>query len=208
MGILKRLMTMSKAAAHETLDKLENPTMMMNHYIRDLEEQINKAEETIYSQQVKLRVLARRTEDLQQQVALYEQKAEQAIAEGRDEEARVALQSKLLYSEQSEATLREQEWLEQANIELAHQLEVLREEKNQLQQKRTELTNKLQKVNAHSSHSFVPPTATYQHKQSARQGFERIEHKIMEWEAEQEVRSNAVEAELQRLKQQQRLTDE
>lgn len=208
MGILKRLVTMSKAAAHETLDKLENPTIMMNHYIRDLEEQINRAEESIFSQQTKQRVLVKKVEDLQQQITYYEQKATSAIAEGREEEARVALESKLLYSEQYEAAIREQSWLEEANMELSKQLEVMRSEKVQLQQKRTELSQKLQKVATSPNHPFQPPTSGYQHTQTARQGFDRIEQKIMEWEAEQEVRKSAVDAELERLKQQQRLTDQ
>ncbi|MFD1954245.1 PspA/IM30 family protein [Paenibacillus thailandensis] len=209
MSILKRVVTMTKAAANEMLDKMENPVMMMNQYLRDLEEEIAQAEQGAARQQAQARYLEAKREEQSRQAHYYEEKALQAAAENREAEARTALEAKLLYEQQAEESAKLIELAKQAALELSQRADSLKEERTRLQEKRTELAARASKA------AFVPgsqaPDAL--HGSSAVKGFERIEQKIMEWEAARElakptaggapsasaVRSERVEEELKRL---------
>lgn len=183
MGILRRIVSMTKAAANEVLDKIENPTMMMNHYLRDLEEQIAQTEQAVAEQQTQQRILQSKLDDCSAQIAHYEQKAEQAVADDREIDARMALEAKVLYTEQYEQNAKLQQLAAHAVIELKQRVEDLKQEHEQLKNKRTELMTRMQQSGASSSYPF----ASQLNEQSATQGFNRIEQKIMEWEAQQEI---------------------
>lgn len=184
MGILRRIVSMTKAAANEVLDKIESPSIMMNHYLRDLDDQIAQAEHSVFEQQTQKRILQAKLDSFNAQIAFYQEKAEQAAAEGRERDARTALEAKLLYIEQYEETSKLQRLAEQAVVELEQRIEILKEERTQLQSKRNELVTRMQQVNGNKTY---PAFAGNLHGSSATQGFSRIEQKIMEWEAQQEV---------------------
>ncbi|GKU76181.1 PspA/IM30 family protein [Paenibacillus sp. L3-i20] len=183
MGILQRVVSMTKAAANEVLDKIENPVMMLNHYLRDLDEEIAKVERTIAAQQAQVRLLQSKIAELHAQASYYEGKAEQAALEGREAEARTALEAKLLYLEQAEENTRLHHLAEQATIDLTHRLESLKEEKTRLQAKRDELVTRVRQT----SGTTGTPSAHSPYGSSAAQGFERIEQKVMVWEAERDL---------------------
>ncbi|WP_054026775.1 PspA/IM30 family protein [Bacillus sp. FJAT-28004] len=182
MGILQRVVSMTKAAANEMLDKMENPVMMLNHYLRDLDEEIAKTEHAVAQQQAQDRMLQSKLSEFSGQVSYYEGKAEQAAIEEREAEARTALEAKLLYLEQAEETARLQQLAKQAVLDLGYRIEALKEEKTRLQGKRAELITRVQQTTA--------TPAGYSnslHGSSASQGFDRIEQKVMELEAQREL---------------------
>lgn len=183
MGILRRIVSMTKAAANEMLDKMENPAMMMNQYLRDLEEQIAQAEQAVVEQQTQERILQAKLDDTNVQIAHYEEKAEQAALEGRERDARAALEAKLLYQEQYDQNVKLQQMAAQAVVELKQRIEAMKEEQAHLQNKRSELMTRLQQTGGSKGYPFASNLQT----NSATQGFNRIEQKIMEWEVQQEV---------------------
>jgi phage shock protein A len=183
MGILQRVVSMTKAAANEMLDKIENPVMMLNHYLRDLDEEIAKAERGMEQQQVQERMLQAKLNDLNEQAAYYGEKAEQALSTERELDARVALEAKFLYQEQAEETTRLQQLAKQAVIELELHVQTLKEEKVKLQGKHTELVNRVRQTTGATGHKSVQSLQG----SSAARGFERIEMKVMEWEAQREL---------------------
>ncbi|MFX3633163.1 MAG: PspA/IM30 family protein [Candidatus Pristimantibacillus sp.] len=217
MGIFERVVSMTKAAANEMLDKIENPVMMLNHYLRDLDEEIGKAEVALEQQQVQERMLQVKLKDLNEQIGYYEGKAEQAAVAEREVDARMALEAKLLYQEQAEETTRLQQLAKQAALDIEQHVQSLKEEKIRLQAKRTELVTRVRQTTATSGYS----SAQSLQGSSASRGFERIEMKVMEWEAgnelakgsyhvdagragidqQQEQRSARVDEELKRLMQ-------
>lgn len=218
MGILKRVVDMTKAAANEVLDKIEKPGMMLNQYLRDLDEQISGLENAISTQKVQERMLQGKYQDQNEQASFYEEKAGKAIAEGSETDARIALEAKLLYAEQAEETARLQEMAAKSVTELEQNLEQMKEERTRLQSRRSELMTRI-------NHTGKPQHDSAAHTLyggTASQGFDRIEQKIMEWEAhqtiakpysaytnqqeasyQQELRNTRVEEELQRLMQKQ-----
>ncbi|WP_053372889.1 PspA/IM30 family protein [Paenibacillus sp. FJAT-27812] len=183
MGILQRVVSMTKAAANEMLDKMENPVMMLNHYLRDLDEEIAKAERSMEHQQVQERMLQAKLKDLNEQAGYYEGKAEQAAATDREVDARMALEAKFVYQEQIEETTRLQQLAKQAALDLELHVETLKEEKKRLQGKRTELISRVQQTAGAAGQR----SAQSLQGSSASRGFERIEMKVMEWEAQQEL---------------------
>ena len=50
MGVFTRIKDMTKASINEVLDKVEDPIIMLNQYIRDMEEEIAQAEVTVAKQ--------------------------------------------------------------------------------------------------------------------------------------------------------------
>lgn len=63
MGVLQRMKEMTKASVHELLDKMEDPVIMLNQYLRDMEEEIAKAEVTVAKQLAHERRLLQRLEE-------------------------------------------------------------------------------------------------------------------------------------------------
>jgi len=185
MGILQRMVNMTRAAANEMLDKMENPVMMLNHYLRDLDEEIDRAERALVQQQAQERMMGSKFEELNTQAHYYEEKAVQAATEGREAEARTALEAKLLYLEQAEDTDRLRGIAKQAAIDLQLRVESLKEEKTRLQSKRAELVARVRQNTAHTGGNGY--AAPHLQGSSAARGFERIEQKVMEWEAAREL---------------------
>ncbi|WP_028609433.1 PspA/IM30 family protein [Paenibacillus harenae] len=183
MGILQRMVSMTKAAANEMLDKIENPVMMLNHYLRDLDEEIAGTERAMLKQQAQERMLETKLAEQNGHADYYESKAEQAASGDREAEARTALESKLLYLEQAAETARLLQLAKQAALELGQRAETLKEERTRLQSKRTELISRVQKTGG--SHGYSSPDSL--RESSASRGFERIEQKVMEWEAAREL---------------------
>lgn len=183
MGILQRVVSMTKAAANEVLDKMENPVTMLNHYLRDLDEEIANTERESLHQQAQERVLQTKLSELKEQARYYESKAEQAAVEGREEEARTALEAKILYLDQHEETSKLLQLAKQAAFDLGLRLESLKEEKVRLQEKRKELVLRMKKTDGTPGYSSSDPL----HASSASRGFERIEQKLMEREAQREL---------------------
>lgn len=185
MGILQRVVNMTKAAANEMLDKMENPVMMLNHYLRDLDEEIEKTERALAQQQAQERILASKFDEQNAQALYYEGKAEQAAAEGREAEARTALEAKLLYLEQAEETDKLRGFAKQAAIDLQLKADSLKEEKTRLQGKRAELIARVRQTTASGTgHGYAAP---HLQGSAAAKGFERIEQKVLEWEAAREL---------------------
>ncbi|MDQ6422820.1 PspA/IM30 family protein [Paenibacillus sp. LHD-117] len=194
MGILQRVMNMTKAAANEMLDKMENPVMMLNHYLRDLDEEIERTERTLAQQQVQERLMGSKLEELHAQANYYEGKAVQAAREGREAEARMALEAKLLYLEQAEETVKLRDLAKQAANDLQLRVESLKEEKTRLQGKRAELMTRVRQMEASGgtgNNGAGGYGAARLQGSSAAKGFERIEQKVMEWEAARELAKTA-----------------
>ncbi|HIW34095.1 MAG TPA: PspA/IM30 family protein [Candidatus Paenibacillus intestinavium] len=181
MGILQRVVQLTKAATNEWLDKLENPETMMNHYLRDLDEKIAVAERGVLQQQVEERMLLGKHDELISYAATYEKKAVQAAAEAREVEARAALEAKLQYQEQADETVPLIKLAREAALDLELHIEALHEEKVKLQAKRTELITRVRQTHQKSSYNLQDSPSV--------KGFERIERKVMEWEAQHELRS-------------------
>ncbi|NUU60585.1 PspA/IM30 family protein [Paenibacillus agri] len=222
MSILNRIATLTKAALNEGLNKLENPILLTGQYLRDLEEEIETAERNERDLQVAATVLERRKQEYTKLVEQSESEALNAMAQGNEEAARLAVVAKLRYTESIQECVTGLEETRQTLATLEANITRAKEERTRLKAKRAELAERARKAsetiqsaprsNSGSANDYgkYGLNAT----NTASRGFERMEEKINEWEvlAEQSGHiarpavdpklSQAVDLELERLRSQ------
>ena len=104
MGILERISTILRANIQDLLDRAENPEVMLDQYIRDLESAIAEAREELVNAMADEKRLAAKLDERQRQVDAWQQKAEHAVVLHRDEAARSALRAARAYKDEVSAT--------------------------------------------------------------------------------------------------------
>ncbi|WP_162551223.1 PspA/IM30 family protein [Paenibacillus tepidiphilus] len=219
-GILQRLATLTKAAIHEGLNKLEDPILLTGQYLRDLEEKIESAENKQRQLQASASVLERRIAEYQVQAETSEAGAVKAMSEGNEAAARTAVLAKLQYTESAQEAAANLERTRQTLTALEADLANAKEEHVRLKAKRAELAERARKAEeavkassrSASSVTYPGTHAPVINAGAASRGFERMEDKISEWEAQAErtgtsvspaldpALHSAVDAELARLR--------
>lgn len=105
MGILERISTIMRANINDLLDRAENPEIMLEQYIRDLESGVHESREELVNAMADEKRLAAKLEERKRQVREWEEKAEQAVRLGKDEAARSALRAARAYQDEVRTTM-------------------------------------------------------------------------------------------------------
>lgn len=190
MGVLKRLVDMSRAAANEALDKWEQPVMMLNQYLRDMEEEIHSLEQALTKQTITERRLEQQIAESQRGAESSEQKAAEALAADCTAEARQAVEARLAYLDKAAEYAEAYEATRRHTAELTHQLDQARAEYANMQAKRNDLAARARKVEGRTLHASNPVFSSGVQTGSAARGFQRIEETIMQKEAHAELLSS------------------
>ncbi|KHL94489.1 hypothetical protein QW71_17535 [Paenibacillus sp. IHB B 3415] len=221
MSIFQRITTLTKAAIHEGLNKLEDPMLLTGQYLRDLEDKISDAESKQREFKAAASVLERRIYEYQVLAERSEAEAVQAMSEGNEPAARAAVMAKLRYTESGQECTAGLQETQATLASLEVQLANVKEEHKRLKAKRAELAERARKAAEikHSAQANASSTPGGYRGQvlnagSASRGFERMEDKIAMQEALAEQSglaaaaaaapesplNSAVEAELERLR--------
>lgn len=184
MNIFRRLRDLTVASVNDALDSMEDPAVMLNQYMRDMEVEIGQVEVAV-ARQVALEKKFR--QQWEEAVALAEKRDRQvklALTEGEDELARRALADKRQY----EGRAQEYETLYLAASEAAAQMrEKLTELKEEFYKMRAKKFTLMARAQVARTQKQVNQAVVGMGNQTAGRGFVRMEEKVMRMEAEAQM---------------------
>lgn len=184
MSLFKRINDNIRANLNALLDKAEDPVILLNQYLLDMGDDIVDAENAVARQLVVVHKLKRLYEEA---AALADKRSDQALMalqKEREDLAREALKEKNLYVSRASDYKQQYDHMAEIADSLKIQLQEMKDEFERLKARRDTLAAraqaaKAQKNVADSSRGFV--------KDSSRGGFERMEAKVLQMEAEAQI---------------------
>ncbi|KKO54592.1 PspA/IM30 family protein [Paenibacillus sp. DMB20] len=175
MGIFGRMKEMASADLNHMLDRMEDPVPMAKHYIRQLEEQIDRTRHAVMKQlaaEQQYDMLIMKTAET---VAKRSRQAELAVEREEENVAEIAMQDKLYHQRLLEAYECQRESIRQ-------QAGALREQMGRLTDTHADLQNRLfflvSRVNAAQALNAAASAAAVFDTERAASGFARMEDKL------------------------------
>ncbi|MCC2930698.1 stress responsive protein LiaH [Bacillus sp. LBG-1-113] len=177
--VLKRMRDMFVASVHEGLDKLENPKVMLNQYVRDMESDIAKAKQTIVKQHTIAYQFKKKYEEANDVAGKRKNQAQFAFDADEEELAKKAL-TEMKYLEGKAAEHKAS--YEQASSQLAELKEQLATLETRLQDVKDKKQALIARANAAKAKEHMNATFDKIDSESAYREFLRIENRIEELE--------------------------
>lgn len=180
----KRVKTVVSSELNAMLDKAEDPVKMLDQFMRDMEEDIREAESSVAKQIANEKMLKKKYDDAMALVEKRQKQAEKAVEAGDDDLARRALEDKRNHEEQ--ANLLKESW-EKAKADtqaLRHKLDEMKREYQEMKLKKDSLKARAESAKTRTKINRAMSSIS---NDEAKRGFERMEEKVMRYEAEAET---------------------
>ncbi len=186
MSLFKRINDNIRANLNALLDKAEDPAKLLNQYLMDMEDDIVDAESAVARQLVVVHKFKAQYEEASGLLAKRETQAMEALQNHREDLARRALEDKALHKARAEDyKIQYENGSITANL-LKSQLREMKDEYERLKAKRDTLVARAEAAKAQKEISSM--TGAFG-KDNSRRGFDKMEEKVMQMEAEAQVAS-------------------
>ncbi|MFD2212161.1 PspA/IM30 family protein [Metabacillus endolithicus] len=182
--LFKRVKTVVDSELNSLLDKAEDPVKMLDQFMREMESDIREAETAIAKQIANEKMLQKKYEDAKKMVQKRDEQAIQAIEAGNDDLARRALEDKKIH-QQTLDTLKES--YERAKLDsdsLRKKLDEMKAEYNEMKLKKDSLKARAESAKTRTK---INRTLSGIGNDESKRGFERMEEKVLQYEAEAET---------------------
>ncbi|WNC15842.1 PspA/IM30 family protein [Brevibacillus brevis] len=184
MSIFRRLRDLTVASVNDALDSMEDPVVMLNQYMRDMEVEIGQVEVAVARQVALEKKFRQQWEEAQSLIEKRDRQVKLALTEGEDELARRALADKKQY----EARAQEYETLYLTAADAAAQMrEKLAELKEEFYKMRAKKFTLMARAQVARTQKQVNQAVVGMGNQTAGKGFARMEEKVMRMEAEAQI---------------------
>lgn len=187
----RRIKTVVGSELNAMLDKAEDPVKMLDQFMRDMEEDIQEAEGAVAKQIANEKMLKRKANDAQILMEKRQKQAEQAVEAGNDDLARRALEDKADNEKQLEVLHESWTSAKSDSDEIREKLDEMKKEYNQMKLRKDSLKTRAETAQTKTKMNRAMSNIG---SDESRQGFERMEEKVLEFEAEAETTEDLSQA--------------
>lgn len=192
LSVFQRIKEIGLANIHSALDKAEDPVKMCDQYLREMEDEIEKAVEAVSLQTASKLTLEKKYQALLAQVQKFQTYAEQAVEQENDELAKKALLSKNKYQQQADELKPQVDSVVAATANLNARLHEMRENFDEMKSKRNLL---VARAEAAKAQKHINMAMNGIGGGVAAKGFDRMETAVNRLEAEAEAHRSLAEQE-------------
>lgn len=180
----KRVQTYVESELNAALDKAEDPVKMLDQFMRDMALDIREAETAVAKQLANEKILKKKYDDASSMVEKRQQQAVEAVEAGNEDLARRALEDKQNHVVQANSMKEAHERAASDSAVLREKLAEMKREYEQMQIKKDSLKARAESAKTRTK---INRTMSSVGSDESRQGFERMEEKVMHLEAEAET---------------------
>lgn len=179
-----RVKTVVSSELNAMLDKAEDPVKMLDQFMRDMEADIREAETAVAKQIANEKMLKRKYDDAKAMADKRQKQAETAIEAGNDDLARRALEDKQTHQQTADSLYASWERASTDVASIRQKLDEMKKEYAEMKLKKDSL-----KARAESAKTRTKMNRTMSNigSDESRGGFERMEEKVLQYEAEAET---------------------
>jgi phage shock protein A len=200
----KRVKTVVSAELHDMIDKAEDPAKMVDQYLREMSSEIQDAEKATAKIVAEEKLLKKKLETVHASISKREEQAVDALKAGNEELAKRALHDKL--NMQEEASQLESLYNQTVTLstEMKGKLKEMKAEYREMEHRKNVLKSRATSAKARTQ---INKSLSSINNEGSKKGFERMEEKIMFYEAEAETSEDlqssrvSLDDELKQLKQ-------
>ncbi|NEY71905.1 PspA/IM30 family protein [Bacillus mesophilus] len=180
----KRMGTVVNSELNAMLDKAEDPVKMLDQFMRDMEADIREAEAAVAKQIANEKMLKKKADDAEALVNKRQEQAVKALEAGNEDLARRALEDKKSQSKQAETFMESYTRAKSDADVLREKLDEMKREYHEMKLKKDTLKARAESVKTRTKMNRVMSGIG---GDDSRKGFERMEEKVMRYEAEAET---------------------
>jgi phage shock protein A len=181
MGLFKRIKTIAVADMNHTLDKCEDPVSMVKQYIRELEAELEKAQNALASQIYFEQKHEGLVEQVQNIIENRKRQQQLAIEKENDDMAKLAIHDRIENEKKLQVLEQQLAAIKNQTKQLKAQVVKLKDTYADLQNRKSML---ISRANAATTTHRIKSTLVSSQSENIVNGFARMEDKVMRLEAQ------------------------